>query len=180
MVDRVRPLKYESPGTGGTQTDDIATSNNPNQDYPDVRGIAIQNDSSNDETVIVSRDASSNMTFQDGVVAGVKTLTELLAGGGGLTEESHRILDTLIHELSEDNYEEYTRVANKVTNVTVWETSSKLKKIREEQYTYSGNQVTQEVDIQYDSAGVEKERLTITYAYTGSLVTSATTVRTAA
>ena len=178
MVDRVRPLKWERPSTGGTQTDTSPTSNDPNEDYPDVRGVAIQNDTSNDEVVILSRDSSNNMTFKDGVVTGVKTLTELLSGSGGITESSHRVLDQLVHALDENYFEEYTRVGNKVTNITVWTSAAKTLKIREEQYTYSGNRVTQEVDIQYDGVGTEVERLTLTYNYTGSLILSVTCVRT--
>ena len=62
--------------------------------------------------------------------------------------------------------------------MTVWTSAGKTKKIREEQYTYSGNLVSEEVVIQYDSDGNEYERVTVTYAYTGTLVTSATMVRT--
>jgi len=118
------------------------------------------------------------MTFKDGVVTGVKTLTELLSGSGGITESSHRVLDQLVHALDENYFEEYTRVGNKVTNITVWTSAAKTLKIREEQYTYSGNRVTQEVDIQYDGVGTEVERLTLTYNYTGSLILSVTCVRT--
>jgi len=76
MVDRVRPLKLENPGSGGTQTDLYPTAANPNQDHLDVRGIVIQGDSSNDEVVRVSRDSSDRMTMEDTEVSAV-TLTAL-------------------------------------------------------------------------------------------------------
>lgn len=103
-----------------------------------------------------------------------------LRGGGGITEEQHRQLDQLVHNLAEDYYEEYTRTGNKVTNITVWTDSGKTQKIREEQYTYSGNLVTEVVTIQYDGSGAEFERLTETYTYTANKVTSVTAVRSAA
>jgi len=74
-------MKLESPATGGTQDDAFPTEADPNEDYPDVRGVTIQNDSSNDEDVVISRDASDNLTFQDKVVSGTKTLADLVAGG---------------------------------------------------------------------------------------------------
>lgn len=55
MVDRVRPLKLEDAAAGGTQTDPYPTSMNPNEDYLDARGVALQNASSNDSSVRVER-----------------------------------------------------------------------------------------------------------------------------
>lgn len=81
-LDRVRVLKIEKPSTGGTQTDVYPTDINPNEDAVDARGMALQNDSSTDETVLISRDASDNMTFADGQVSGTKTLSDLIGGGG--------------------------------------------------------------------------------------------------
>lgn len=76
-LDRVQPLKLESPESGGTETDDFPTSMDRNEDYVDCRGVVFQNDSSDDETVYSSRDVSGNMTFTD-VVSGTKTLAQLL------------------------------------------------------------------------------------------------------
>lgn len=177
MVDRIKPLKIESPDSGGTQTDEFPTSVNKNEDFLDCRGVTVQDDSSDDDLVRVSRDASGNMTFLDQANT-IKTLTELVAGSGGLTPTTHAALDQLVHELSEGYYEEYTYSGRRVTNITVWTDATKTTKIREEQYTYSGNRVTQEVRIQYDGSGVEVERLTIDYAYSGIRVTSAAAVRT--
>lgn len=55
---------------------------NRNADAVDVRGVYVQNDTSNDAAVLVDRDASDNLTFTD-PVAGTKTLAQLAAGGGG-------------------------------------------------------------------------------------------------
>jgi len=98
-------------------------------------------------------------------------------GGSGITAEEHRNLDQLVHGLAENFFEEYTYTGGKVTNVTTWETSGKLKKVREEQYAYSSGKVSQVVTIQYDGSGNEVERVTESYAYLGSKVTSVTAVR---
>lgn len=79
MVDRVQAVKWESPGQGGTQEDMVPTEIDVNEDGLDARGLFIQDDSSSDKKVFISRDASGNMTFQDDVVPGIKTLADLLA-----------------------------------------------------------------------------------------------------
>lgn len=82
MADRVQVIKWETIGGGGSQEDSFPSAINPNEDGIEARELFIQNDTSEDEVVSVSRDASDNMTFQDGVVAGTKTLSDLLAGAG--------------------------------------------------------------------------------------------------
>ena len=79
MVDRIKPLKIESPDSGGTQTDDFPTSTNKNEDFLDCRGVTIQDDSSDDDAVRVSR-TGDDMTFQDNNVSPI-TLSALSAGG---------------------------------------------------------------------------------------------------
>lgn len=80
MSDRVQVIKWESPASGGTQTDTVPTEIDPNEDGLDARSLFLQNNSSADSTVEISRDASDNMTFKDGVVSGTKTLADLLSG----------------------------------------------------------------------------------------------------
>ena len=80
-LDRIRPLKLESPSTGGTQDDAFPTEADHHEDYADLRGIVFQDDASNDELVGCGRDASGNLIFWDDVVSTVKTLSDLLAGG---------------------------------------------------------------------------------------------------
>lgn len=104
-----------------------------------------------------------------------KTLTELAAVG--ISESEHEALDTLAHDLAESFYREYTYTGWRVTNVTTWETVSKLKKIREEQITYSSGRISTQISIQYDSSGVESYRMTYTYTYTGIRISSVTAVR---
>jgi len=92
----------------------------------------------------------------------------------GLTENEHEALDTLVHDIAETSYDEMTYSGNRLTNQTTWETASKLKKIREQQITYSGGRVTQIINIQYDAAGVENTRTTEVYSYSGNKVTDVT------
>lgn len=149
----------------------------PNSDAVKVRGIVIDNDTSNDSTVVVSRDSSNNLTFQDGVVSGVKTLTDLLAAGSGITEPQHEALDTLAHWIAEDSYDILTYSGNKVTNVTTWDSPAMLLKIRESQISYIGNKVSQSIEIQYDGAGVEIYRVTDVFAYSGNNIVNVTRTR---
>lgn len=90
--------------------------------------------------------------------------------GGGLTASSHRTLDQLVHEIAENSYEEYVYSGNKVSSIVVWTNSSKTTKIREELFTYTGNQVTKIETKQYDGSGtlITGESMTEDLNYTGS------------
>jgi hypothetical protein len=80
-IDRVQPLKLEDPGTGGVETDCYPTALDSSEDFVECRGIALENDTSDDSSVLLSRDVSNNMTFVDPVVGSVYTLSELIGGG---------------------------------------------------------------------------------------------------
>ncbi len=159
--DRIHPLKFESPDTGGTETDEFPNSSDSNEDFVDCRGITIQNDTSDDETVYVSRDSSNNLIFKDGIVSTEKTLTDLIAGTGGLTEDSHKILRQLIHFIDEGpasgfasgSYREVTNPGITPSVITWWESNLKLKKIVEVLLTWNGIFVTQEQWKIYDTDG---------------------------
>jgi hypothetical protein len=43
MVDKVKPLKIESPASGGTDTDSFPTEASPSQDYMATKGVAFEN-----------------------------------------------------------------------------------------------------------------------------------------
>lgn len=138
MVDRVRPLKLEGPAAG-TETDPFPTALEANEDFVEARGLAIQNNASADEKVLISRDAGDNLTFKDGVVSGAKTLSDLLPGvGAGLTAAQHQVLRQAIHFLDEGPGGGFASGAFKEvagglfpTRITWWESSSKLKRIVE-------------------------------------------------
>lgn len=76
MVDRVQAHKWESSDQGGTDDDPLPSEIDPNEDGLDQRAAFLQNDTSADSDVYVSRDASDNMTFTDKVL-GTKTLSDL-------------------------------------------------------------------------------------------------------
>lgn len=78
--DRVQPLKFENPDTGGTEVDQFPTGLDPNEDHVDCRGLVLQSDTSDDEDVGTERDALGNMVLRD-LNAGPYTLTALAGGG---------------------------------------------------------------------------------------------------
>lgn len=88
MADRVKPLKIESPDSGGVETDLFPTSVDKNEDYLDCAGITIQDSLSNDEAVKVYRAPSGDMMFRDLMVPGLEhTLTELYLSGSAVVVE---------------------------------------------------------------------------------------------
>jgi hypothetical protein len=99
-------------------------ANNPNEGYEedfdintnavDVRGVYIQNDTSNDANVIVSRDASNNMTFVDSFAS--KNLNELV------TSNQHKSLLQLIHFIDEGPAEGFVTGATKTITGTAFPT----------------------------------------------------------
>lgn len=92
MVDRVQAIKWETPSQGGTQTDQTPTEIDVNEDHLDCRGVTVQNDTSEDDTVGVSRDASNNLNFRDPVYGATITLSELATAGATSIIEARGIL----------------------------------------------------------------------------------------
>ena len=81
----------------------------------------------------------------------------------GLDIDEHRELDQLVHRISEDSYEEATyNTSNRITALIVWTDTSKVTKIREEQYTYDNSRIATITMIQYNESGTEVERETET------------------
>lgn len=162
MADRVRPLKLEAPATGGTELDEFPTAMNPQEDHADIRGVFLQSDTSNDESVHLTRDSSDRMTFKDTENTTPVTLTSLVAGTGGLTEDAHRTLRQLIHFIDDGPAEGFTSGAYKETlpsaspfptSIIWWESSSKLKKIVERTITWTGATPTTDQWEIYDTDG---------------------------
>jgi hypothetical protein len=98
--------------------------------------------------------------------------TSLANIGTPVLPGDHDNYDTLVHNLAEDYYEEYTYTGNVITNNTIWSNISKVLKIREYQYIYVLNKLYQEIQIQYNNSGVEVQRLVKTYNYSGNKVAS--------
>lgn len=161
MVDRVHPLKLEHPAYG-TQTDFTPTELDPQEDHVDVRGAFFQNDTSDDETVHVTRDSSSRMIFIDSENTTALTLTELGTGGTGVSETTHKTLRQLIHFIDEGPAEGFASGAYREqlpsgsifpTSIIWWESSSKVGKIVERTLTWTGVNVTTDEWKVYDTDG---------------------------
>ena len=88
----------------------------------------------------------------------------------GITEPLHEVLDTLTHNLSENNYVEYIRVSGRVTNIDTWTNSSKTTRIRSTALTYISGRVSQETDKQYDIVGSLKVTKTTAFIRVGGVV----------
>lgn len=157
--DRVRPLKIESPSSGGTETDEEPNSANPNEDYPDVRGVVFQYGEqdeegnevegtyTDDELVYIERDVNGNLIFEDENV-GPYTLTVLAeSASGGITAAEHPALRQLIHFIDDGPAEGFASGAHKEilpagdpfpTSIIWWESTAKLQKIVEKIITRTG------------------------------------------
>lgn len=123
------------------------------------------------------------------VVGALRRLGNLLrfrkaSGGSGVETvvtsaegASHESIDSLVHNLAENSYEEVTRSGGLVTSVIVWTDSGKTVKIRETTLTRSGGLISTIVEKQYDAAGALVQTLTGTVARTGGVVSNITWVK---
>jgi len=164
-ITRTRPQK-DSPIDGSEEPFDH------NSDAVDARGVYVQNDTSDNTSVLISRDASNNMTFADGVVSGTKTLTDLLNAGSGVTENQHASLLQLIHFLDEGPAKGFATGATKTvtggifpSNISWFRADTKL--LLKQTITWSGPVPTVIKSELYDSDGttiLETVQDTITYS----------------
>jgi hypothetical protein len=181
-LDKVKPLKLESPDTGGTEDDQFPTSLNPSEDYVECRGIVLDDATNADESTVISRD-DDDMLFQDGSNPTAVTLSSLIAGAGGLTITAHRIVRHGIHFIKDGPadgfasgaYKETTYSGIKATAEVWWESGSKLKKIVSLDTTWTGIKKTTEVWKVYDTDGsTVLATVTDTITYSGLKETSRT------
>ena len=111
MVDRVKPLKLESPDTGGTQVDFFPTSLDKNQDYVDCAGVTVQGEVSDDDSVRIHRSAIGDMLFRDlQVPGGEHTLTELYLGAMSAVQEVPFVNATILMVDHERHYHPLVQV----------------------------------------------------------------------
>lgn len=82
MADRIQPLKLEHPDFGGTETDIYPTGSDKNEDHIEVRGVFLQDDTSDDETVHITRDSSGRLTLQDSESGDPMSLTNVVSVDG--------------------------------------------------------------------------------------------------
>ena len=120
------------------------------------------------------------MTFIDGANT-VKTLTDLVGGGGGgLSEEAHKILRQLIHFIDNGPAEGFTSGAYREMTGTVFPTAiiwydkatAGKKKIVEKLITWTGVNATTIVWKVYDAAETLLATVTDTVTYSGVFETS--------
>jgi hypothetical protein len=85
------------------------------------------------------------------------------SGGGGIDGYAHQELDTLVHNIDENSFDEIIRVDNKISSIIVWNDSGKTLKIRETQVLRAvSGKVNQIITVQYDGYGNPVETLTET------------------
>jgi hypothetical protein len=122
VADRVQVLKWESTSKGGSSDEEFHDEIDTNEDGLDARAYHIQNDSSADSTVVISRDSSNNMTFADGVVSGTKTLQDLLESGEDDDQVEDNVADGEVFTVKEDHqhiiYDEFKVIGEYVVRGT--------------------------------------------------------------
>ena len=173
-LDIVQVIKQEWQSLGGDAGDEApySTPIEVTEDAIEAAAVLFQETGRRDKSAAIWPD-NGKIRFRDSENTGSgKTLTELASGSGGLTESSHEALDSLVHAISETSYEEVTYSSGKISAITVWETDDKLKKIREELYTYTGSKITQIVTNHYDGSGVIVQTVTESITYDGSKIES--------
>lgn len=175
-IDKVQPLKLEDPSTGGDDQDEFPTELNPQEDHVELAGLVIDDATHRDEKVRVWR-LNDDMLFTDGYNPLPVSLSQILAGGSGLTEAQHRDLNTLVHELDRDSYDEVVYTGDKITRYTSWTDNTKTRKIQEITLSYIGGRISQVISAQYDNSGVLKAQMTENLTYSGSKITAVARVR---
>ena len=89
--------------------------------------------------------------------------------GSGISEAQHETLDTLVHSVEENSYEEviYFGTPARISNVITWTDVGKSTKIREQTYTYSGIRVFEIIESQFDALGDILYAVTESISYMG-------------
>lgn len=131
-VDKIKPLKFENPGTGGIETDYLPTEANPTEDYGAIKGIAFEN--SDDyrveklERAILEAypDASCKVTY----TSNNPTLIEFFITASQIT--ANRIASIDITYSSNNPATEVLKIYSASDGTTVVRTITKT-------YTYSSN-----------------------------------------
>lgn len=149
-MNRVKPLK-DDPVEG------FETNFESNVDAMDVGGVYLQNGTSDDDSVFISRDASDNLVLTD--PSSSKKLSDVVTSENGT---QHEAIDSLVHNLSETCYIELTRDgSSRAQDEIVWTNNTKTTKIREMNITRDVNgKVSQIVCKQYDASGALIQTLT--------------------
>lgn len=190
-LEIVQLEKQESAALGGDAADEApyAAPIDPTEDMIEVAGIALVEDGDTRPTrARAIWPDGNNIRFRDPNNPGTSgegyTLSEVLAGAGGLTESGHRTLRQLIHFIDDGPAEGFASGAYKETlpagavfptSIIWWESSSKLKKIVERTLTWTGVNLTTSVWKVYDTDGsTVLATVTDTISYSGIFETTRT------
>ena len=182
-MDRVQVLKRESAALGGDAADEQPWDApiEPQEDAIEAAGVYVQDTSTRDESTLIDR-SGDDLRFKDTNNPTPKTLTELVAGSGGLTELAHRTLRQLIHFISEGPAEGFASGAYRETTGTiqpsaeVWYVdATKAKRIVEKNTSWAGAVPSVEEWKVYDTDGTTVlATVTDTISYIGIFETSRT------
>lgn len=122
--------------------------------------------------------AGTNVTLQStGADPGTGDVTVNVPNASGLSEAEHELLDTLTHELAEDCWTEIVRASGYVSEVIVWTSNGKTKKIREYLVARSAGRVSSITVKNYDSMGVLVTTISYVVTRQDGLVVSITATR---
>ena len=149
-ITSTRPLKND-------ENEGFEVDFDENVDAANVRGVYLQNDSSDDSNVIITRNSENNIAFTDSI-SGTYTLAELASR---LTANQHRAIRQLIHFIDDGPAEGFTSGAYREvitsgilpTSIIWWVNSEKIDKIVEKTITYTGILPTQIQWKMYDTDG---------------------------
>lgn len=168
-TNRTLPLKDTAEG--------YETEFDSNADAADVRGVFLQNDTSDDATVLVSRDASDNLTFTDPVLGATKTLSQLAAASSGVSYYEFLLDNEPIAETGATDASYTPTYSGIFVTKEEWKRNDTTL-IKSIDYTYSGLNVASEVRKIFAANGTTiVAQVTWTYSYTGANLTSASMVR---
>lgn len=94
------------------------------------------------------------------------------------TPSDHETIDTLVHNLAENAWDELIYTGKDLTSLTVWTSPSKLLRIRDSTFTYTGKNLTGVVTRQFASDGITVAfTLTKTLVYSGKNLIEVTSVK---
>lgn len=184
-LDIVQVIKQEWSNLGGGEGSDYAFSVplNAVQDAPEFPGVFFVEVGRRNKAIAVWPDGS-DLRFKDlsnsGPGGSGYTLTELLTGVGGLTEESHKTLLQLIHFIDEGPAEGFVTGATKTVTGTVFPTQELWRradatKLIEKNITWTGVNPTTIEWIMYATDGIAVlATVTDTITYSGVFETSRT------
>jgi hypothetical protein len=184
-VDRVQAIKRESSAGGGDPADDVDyfAPLDASEDALESQGLFVQPPGGpKDEACYITRDNAGNMLFIDPVVGVEKTLTELLAGGGGppvtsVTSDDFLLDNIPVAESGTNDVVYVPAYSSGLLQSETWKRDDNTV-IRQILYSYTGRRITQEIRKVYDVTGtILRAQVTWTYSYTGNILTSSVMTR---